>query len=278
MSASSNRLIGAILVVAALAIAFWLLALGPKRQEAGDLAGQVGQLRASVAEAQSQTAEAAAARREFPTDYQQLVVLGKAVPADDDTSSLFVELSQIAGKSKVKFNSIELGDEGGSAEVPAATPTPTTPPATPSDAPSGAVPAAATVPPTEAAASLLPLGASIGPAGLGVMHYKLDFSGNFFHFADFVKGIDSLVHTGGPEVAVDGRLATIDGFALTGDPNVGFPQLDASFAVTTYLTPPTQGVTAGATPTAPAPSGATPAGAAPAAESAATPTPVSNAR
>jgi hypothetical protein len=46
----------------------------------------------------------------------------------------------------------------------------------------------------------------------------------------------------------------VDGFTLAADPVKGFPALTASLAVTTYLTPATQGLTAGATPTGPAPS------------------------
>ena len=121
------------------------------------------------------------------------------------------------------------------------------------------MPAAATVPPTEVAASLLPLGASIGSAGLAVMPYSLTFRGSFFHIADFIKKIDSLVKPGASTVAVGGRLVTINSFSLGPDSEKGFPYLDASLSVTTYLTPPSQGVTAGATPTAPAPSTATPA-------------------
>ncbi|HEV7398792.1 MAG TPA: hypothetical protein VGN84_00840 [Solirubrobacterales bacterium] len=252
---SSNRLIVSFLVVAALAIAFWMLALGPKREEADELSGQVEQLHLSLAEAESKVTEAAAAKREFPADYRQLVVLGQAVPASDETSSLLVELNQIAAESKVKFDSIQLNGTGETSTPTAAAP------ATPSTSTTGAVPASATIPPTEAAASVLPLGATIGPAGLGVTPYSLTFSGNFFHIANFIKGIDSLVHTGSPQVAVDGRLVTLDGFSLTADAELGFPYLNASFAVTTYVTPPTQGATAGATPTAPAPSVATPAGA-----------------
>lgn len=253
---SSNRLVVSILVVAALAIGFWVLALSPKRDEADELAGQVEQLRVSLAEAQSKATEAAAARRDFPADYRQLVVLGKAVPASDNTSSLLVELSHVATRAKLKFDSILLNASGEEAPAPEAT-APVAP-TVPSAGASGAVPASATVPPTEAAASVMPLGASIGPAGLAVMPYNLTFSGDFFHVADFIKGIDSLVHIGGPEVAVDGRLVTLNGFALSADAVEGFPHLNATFAVTTYLTPPSQGLTAGASPSAPAPSIATP--------------------
>ena len=230
-----------------------MLALGPRRQEARKLAGQVDQLRASLAESQRKATEAVAAQRPFPTDYQQLVVLGKAVPPSDETSSLLVELSHIAKRSKVKFNSIQLAagsGEGSSTPARAAT-----------IGGSGRrllKRLAAPVPPTEAAASLLPLGATIGSAGLGVMPYDLSFSGNFFHVADFIHGIDSLIHAHNRNVAVDGRLVTLNGFALTADQTHPFPYLTANFSVTTYLTPPSQGVTAGATPAAATPSTATP--------------------
>jgi Tfp pilus assembly protein PilO len=265
---SSNRLIVSILAIAAIAIAFWMLALGPKREEADKLSSQVGQMQSSLVEAQAKVTEAVAAKREFPTDYQQLVLLGSASPASEETASLLVELNHIASKSKVKFESISLNSEGTgeAAAVPAPAPAPEA-----SSAPNG-VPAAATVPPTEAAASLTPLGASIGPAGLAVMPYSLTFSGSFFHVADFIKGIDALVGTGEDEVAVDGRLVTVDGFALNAAAEGGFPRLNATFAVTTYVTPPSQGLTAGATPSAPAPSVATPAAASTTAESAASTT------
>ena len=84
------------------------------------------------------------------------------------------------------------------------------------------------------------------------MPYELSFSGDFFHVADFIRGVDSLVHTGGKGVGVDGRLVTLNGFALNAQTPPGFPALNATFSVTTYLIPPSQGVTAGATPTAPA--------------------------
>lgn len=267
---SSNRLLVSILVVAALAIGFWVLALGPKREEADELASQVEQQRLSLAAARSEVTEGVAARKQFPADYRQLVTLGQATPANDETASLLVELNRIANDAKVKFNSLQLASTGEStAEVPAPAPAAPTTPAT--EPGSGAVPASTTVPPTEAAAALMPLGASVGPAGLAVMPYTLDFSGNFFQIANFIKGIDSLVHTGSNQVAVNGRLVTLDGFALSGATEAGFPQLNASFAVTTYLTPPSQGLTAGAISTGP-PAVTTPAGASEAATEASTTT------
>jgi Tfp pilus assembly protein PilO len=248
MRSSSNRLIVSILVVAALAIGFWVLLLGPKREEASELSSEAGQLQVALSEAQSKAAEAEAARQEFPSDYRQLIVLGQAVPAGDEASSLLVELNTMAEAAKVKFDSMQLEESGaGAAAAPAPTPAPVPVPA---GSPPGAVPASSTAPPTEATASLLPLGASIGTAGLGVMPYSLTFSGNFFQIADFIKEVDSMVHTGG-KIGVRGRLVTVDGFSLVSE--LESPTLKTTLSVTTYVTPPTQGLTGGATTVAPAP-------------------------
>lgn len=246
---STNRLILAMLAIAALAVAFWMLALGPKREEARELGAKIEELSASLAQHEQEIAAALAAREAFPADYQQLVVLGKAVPGDDDTASLLVQLNRIADGAGVTFRDLELRASAEAAPAPAPAPAPAAP--VPADGSAGAVPVSASVSPTEAAASTLPLGAAIGPAGLAVMPYTLTFDGSFFEIADFIEGLDELVETTNEKVAVDGRLITIDSFSLAPDPDAGFPALEASFSVTTYLTPPDQGVTAGATPASP---------------------------
>ena len=58
--------------------------------------------------------------------------------------------------------------------------------------------------------------------------------------------------SGGAEVSPYGRLVTIDGFALQGGLPGSNPKLNATFALTTYVSPADQGLTAGASPTAPA--------------------------
>ncbi len=240
---SSNRLVVAILVTAAIAVGFWVVLVSPKREEADKLSAEAGQLQGSLAEARSKLVGAEAAKKEFPTDYRQLVVLGKAVPQGDETSSLLVELSKLSERSKVKFESIALEEGAGAPELATEAP------------PS----VEALVQPTEAEASLLPLGASIGPAGLGVLPYTLKFSGTFFHIADFIKGVDSLVKTN-KAMAIDGRLVTINGFSLLPGGEGKGPYLKANFSVMAYVVPPDQGLTAGATEAAPAPV-TTPAGA-----------------
>lgn len=242
---SGSLTIVAMLVVAALAIAFWVLLLSPKREEAAKLSEQIVQVESSLAQHQSEVTAGEEARRQFPVDYQKLVVLGKAVPASDETASLLVQVSGIAKQTEVQFKDISLSSEEGSGEAPAAAPTPT-----------GGTP----ISPTEAEASLLPLGATIGPAGLAVMPYTLSFEGSFFQVADFIKRLDSMVKTHNEEVTVDGRLITVDSFSLaSGEGSVG--DLAASFNVTTYLTPPGEGGTLGASPESPAEPSATPAAA-----------------
>jgi len=249
---TGSRVIVAMLLVAVVGAAFWVLALSPKRDEANMLGGEVKELKAVLAQHRAEVREALEAREEFPVNYQQLVVLGKAVPGDDDTASLLVQLNRIARHAGVRFSNFTLSvSEGGAAPAPA--------PEEGSGADgSEATPATEPVSPTEAAASTLPLGAAIGPAGLAVMPYSLTFDGNFLELADFIKGLDSLVRTTNANVNVEGRLITIGGFSLEAGPS-GFPSLKASFSVTTYLTPPSEGVTAGASPVGPSPATATPA-------------------
>ncbi|HEU5062658.1 MAG TPA: hypothetical protein VFT79_05825 [Solirubrobacterales bacterium] len=232
---SNNKLIAAAVIVVALGVAFWMLLLSPKRDEAKKLGAEVERLEASLSQHEAQVAEGEAAREEFPADYQRLVVLGKAVPGDDDIASFLVQLKRIADQANGTFRNISLSGGGGEAtEAP------------PAAGGSEGAPAS----PTEVAASLLPLGASVGPAGLAVMPYEVTFEGGFFEIADFIEGLDSLVNTGRETVRVDGRLVTIDGFSLEAGES-GFSALQGSFTLTTYLTPPGEGVTGGATPTAP---------------------------
>jgi Tfp pilus assembly protein PilO len=245
----SNALVLSVIAVVGLAAGFWMMALSPKREEASELEAQAQQVKTSLAQHRSEIAAGEEARAEFPAEYQHLVVLGKAVPGDDETASLLVQVNHIADHAGVRFSNLALSSEGaGEAET-----------ATTEAAPAPESTASNPISPTEVAASTLPLGATIGPAGLAVMPYTLNFSGSFFQVADFIKGLDSLVKTQNEKVTVDGRLLTINGFSLAPAPKKGFPALEASFSVTTYLTPPGEGPAVGASPESPAPAEATPA-------------------
>ncbi len=218
----------AVVVVIALGGAFWLLLVGPKREKASELGEQTTTLRTEVAAEQQRAAVAVAAKERFPAYYRQLVLLGKAVPAEAATPSLLVQLNGISRRSNTRFQSISLGGSGGEAGEEG----------------------------TEATEVTLPIGASPGPAGLLDMPYSLRFEGGFFQIANFVHGIDSLVETKAGAVDAHGRLITIDGFNLA--PTEGeegeapsSSALTGTFKVSTYVTPPAQGLTAGATAAGP---------------------------
>jgi Tfp pilus assembly protein PilO len=275
--------------VLVLALAFYFMVLSPKRQQAAELNDQISDLKASISQEEQVASFGEQARQDFPRYYGRLVVLGKAVPEQADTPSLLVQLNSLAGRSGVQFRGISLsggGDSGtgtsssGAAAAPAAPATSgtsttpasgsTTTPATstPASSTSGdsatsssstsAAPAStatAAAPATETDAASQPLGAVVGPAGLPTLPYDLTFKGGFFGIANFIGGVDSLVdmREESGQVAANGRLFTVDGFALKGGAPGSNPILDASFRVTSYVAPSAQGLTAGASPSGPAP-------------------------
>ena len=222
-----------------------MLLLSPKREEAARLGTEVEGLQSTLAQHEAEVQNALAAKQEFASNYGQLVLLGKAVPADAETASLFVQIQKISERSGVRFEEISLSAQGES--------TATAPPTVEA----GAEP----VSPTEVAASTMPLGAGIGPAGLGVMPYTLNFTGDFFQISRFIHGLDDLVKTTNSKVSVDGRLITVNSFSLSPAEEEGSTGLKATFSITTYLTPPEQGLTVGATPAGPETATATPASA-----------------
>jgi Tfp pilus assembly protein PilO len=251
---STDRAILAGLAIAGLIAVFWFMVLSPKRDEVAKLDDEVAALQDSVAAQEELVAAGRQAQEDFNSNYQRLVVLGKAVPEDEDTSSLFVQLQEIAEGAGVEFDAIELASGTGTGDAAPAPEQTTTDQAQSesSSTESAPAPEAAPAVATEAAAASLPIGAAVGPAGLPVMPYKLSLRGSFFELADFLAGVDRLVHSRHGRGVVDGRLITVDGFGLAGDEAEGFEVLSASLSVTTFLTPPDQGLTAGATQAGPA--------------------------
>lgn len=228
MKDAQKTIIGLFLAAVVLG-GFWMYGISPKRDEAKKLDRQVSKLQGELTSRQAEVAAGQAAKKTFPADYQQVLLLGKAVPAGDDTGSLLVQLQSTSESDATDFRSLELSK----------------------DAAGAAVAAAAPVAATESAVAVLPIGATVGSAGLGVLPYTLKFTGDYFDVADLLGGIDNLVTTEDGRVVVDGRLLTIDGFSLK-PPENGGSGLEATFAVSSYTTPPGQGITAGASAAAPA--------------------------
>jgi hypothetical protein len=261
---------------------FYLKVLSPKRDEATALKGDISKVKEQVAVQKGLADAGEEARANYATYYGKLVVMGKAAPAAADTGSLLVSVQASADRSKVDFDALKLSDRSSTAEATAAAapaPAPTgtppasgsapapasgsTPPAGGTTPPAGgtATPAAATTAPapaTEAGAANLPIGAVVGSAGLPTMPYDLKFEGSFFDTTSFFTSLDSFVNVrdGGNFVA-NGRLLTVDGFSIKGVS----PELEVNLAVTSYITPSNEGLTAGATPSGPAPTTVQPASA-----------------
>ena len=92
---------------------------------------------------------------------------------------------------------------------------------------------------------------STAPAGLETVPLELAFEGNFFNLADFFHSVKRFVSLTSENVLVSGRLVTVEGVRWTSDEAI-FPRIKAEITATIYLSPKSQGVTAGATPQGPA--------------------------
>jgi Tfp pilus assembly protein PilO len=227
MKSESSKTVLAVLALVAVAAGFWLILLSPKRDQVNELKEQATTLTSELGDAEARAEEALAAKKDFGTDYAKLVQLGKAVPGDAATSSLLVELEALGLESRTRFSSISLGGgEGGESSSEG-----------------------------ESTESLPPLGSKSGPSGLLSMAYTLEFKGGFFETADFIHRLDALVKTKNGSVDARGRLVTIDAFELApvSDAEGGSSStLQVKLDVSTYVTPPGQGLTAGATASGPA--------------------------
>jgi hypothetical protein len=252
MKSSDRAILLGLLILGVLA-AFWFMLLAPKRERASELEQQVSTLQSEVTQQEQLAASAEEAQSDYDSNYERLIVLGKAAPADGDTPSLLTQLSTVASDAGADFDSL-TATQSESVPAPAAAQTTTdqnaeaAEPTETESAPTAATGSTTAAPATEASASLLPLGASVGPAGLGVMPYTLQFNGDFFSMADVLAALDEQV-SGKRELQVNGRLLTIDGFTMAPDEETG--DLAVELSITSYVLPASQGLTAGATPAAP---------------------------
>jgi hypothetical protein len=181
------------------------------------------------------------AREGYGSNYATVVRLGKAVPADDDTRSLLVQLDSAARSSGVDFRAISVGGAQ----------------AAPTPAAAGA-PSASTPPPGAV---------SVGSAGFSAMPFTFSFRGSFFNMSEFFSRLERFVSVRNARMDVTGRLLRLESIVLKPDQE-GFPSIRAEIGASSYLVPSSEGLTAGATPTGPngaaapaapaAPAGATP--------------------
>jgi hypothetical protein len=223
----------------AMAGAYWMLILAPKRQEAVTLNTQIAAKQAALAQAEASLATYEAARGSYRSNYTKIARLGKAVPSDDDVRSLLVQLNSAADSSKVDFHTISLDGSSGAA-----------PPGS-GGTPAATGPKSAVTPP--------PGSSTVGTAGFSTMPFSFKFNGSFFNLATFFKRLDHFVTVKNQNLDVTGRLLLLNSISLQPDSTKGFPLITAEVKANSYLLPPTQDILAAATATGPTPA----AGAAP---------------
>jgi Tfp pilus assembly protein PilO len=196
-----------VLVIAVLAVGgYWKFALAPKRQEAADLEqkviaaqAQLGQTRATIATYQD-------AKGAYKANRATVVRLGKAVPADDDTRSLVVQLDAAAKRSGIDFDNVDIA-AGGAAGATAAT--------------------AATTKITPGAVNL---------GSFSAMPFSFSFTGRFNNLTSFISRLEQFVTVDGDKIAVNGRLLRVDGLALHPAED-GWPGLQVQIAASSYMVP-----------------------------------------
>jgi hypothetical protein len=225
MTARDRTVIMVVLALGAI-VAGWLLVVSPKRSQASALGGQITSVQSQLTSARSQVAAGEEARTAFAGQYAQLARLGEAVPPSDDIPSLIYQVQSAAQAAHVSLRALQLSP-GSSSSTPSTSSSSST-----------------------ASSTALPPGAAVGAAGLPTDQFTFTLAGNFFNLANFFNRVQNFVVSSKNHLLISGRLMTINAISLAPGSN-GFPQITANVSATTYIVPPTQGPTDGATATGP---------------------------
>jgi hypothetical protein len=277
MTRRDTYIVTVVAVLGALA-AFWFLALSPKREKLSAVDKDVAEAQQSLDQAKQDKVKFARDQVAFPRLYASLGRLGKAVPPDQDVPSLLVQLNHAAADANVNFHSVELKlglaekvqQGAASATPPAAGVGSTAGSEAQAPAPAGgtAAPAGGTATATAGTAPAAPAAGATptdGAAASGqfqVLPFEYRFKGDFFELEDLIHNVTRLVERRNQELAITGRLITIQGFSLK--------RATITVLATTYMLPADQGLFAGASPQGPSTDPAAPQ---PAAAGSATPAP-----
>ena len=205
---SRNYRILIVAVVAVLAVGgYWKLALAPKRAQAVQLARQVNDEKAQLAQSQGLLQTYSGAQSAYKANYATVVRLGKAIPSDDDTRSLVVQLDAAANRSGTAFDNIDVTAAGGSGASAASTPAST-------DTTPGAVNA----------------------GSYSAMPLSLAFSGDFSTLQNFLGRVQRFVTLNGGKILVDGRLLRVESISLAAG-DKGWPSLAVQLTASSYIVP-----------------------------------------
>jgi hypothetical protein len=258
LSKRDTYILTAVALVGALAL-FWMMALSPKRKEASTLDKDVAAAKQQLEQAKAEKVQFAQAQLQFPRMYASLGRLGKAVPAEEDVPSLLVQLNHAASKANVDFRSVELKmdlvqklETAAGAEATATAPPAeggAAPPAAGATGATGAAGATATAAATTGAtgaagATGAPPPPAATPADFEVLPFEYKFEGGFYALEKLIRSINDFVDRRNQELAIGGRLITVQGFALK--------RGKITLVATTYMLPADQGLFGGASPQGPA--------------------------
>src|ERR1700722_6294900 len=205
------------IIVLAVAAAGWMLVVSPERKKATSLNAQVESAKSELSTAEGQLSTARGAQSQYASAYSTVVSLGKAVPAAPEVPSLVYQLANATNERSVEFNSIVAGGSTGS-----------------------------------------PSSAAAATAAFTEMPFTFIFNGGFFDLEHLFRELTSFTNyssSGG--LTVDGRLLTIQSVKLApGGGNEGSAAkkgaLSGTITASAYVLPASQGLTDGATASAPA--------------------------
>ena len=225
MTRSKQILLSVVALGAAIA-AFYFFVLAPKREEVAKLDSDIAAQEAAVEQARLTLAGYEEAKKTYKGNYATLARLGKAVPTDDDVTSMMVQLEATANRSGVSFEKIELSSGVGGATA----------------APTGA----ATTP---AAGQLASAPGSVPVAGgvLSAMPFSFNFTGSYFDLTAFFARLEHFVSAKNKQLDSTGRLLRLESVTIAPS-SAGFPDMQAEITAATYIVPPVQGVTESAAP------------------------------
>jgi Tfp pilus assembly protein PilO len=200
-----------ILLIAVVAVAavggYWKFLLAPKREEVSRLDSEIATVQAQLAQTQTLIATYKGARDAYEANYAAVVRLGKAVPADDDTRSLIVQLDAAAKRSGVDFDSINVNASGASSAA----------------GPSGTAPT-------------LNVPGAVNAGAFSAMPFTLTFTGTFATLGDFLSRLERLVTLRNDQIKVNGRLLRVESIALQPSPE-GWPSLGIQVGASSYIVP-----------------------------------------
>ena len=188
--------------------AFWFVVLGPKRAEGDKLDADIVAAQQRLTAAEGTVAAGTAAKAAFPHDAATLARVGKAVPADDDLSSLVYQVQASARGAHASFGALERGKAAESAGATG----------------------------TGAATTGLPPGAVVGTAGFATLPFSFTFNGSYFSLEHLLDDFHGYVTSNGNAVSVRGRLLTVDGFSLTIGES-GLSHITAKVSASAYVVP-----------------------------------------